>query len=261
MRNKPNWADGAGPRSVKCAKRTQFRPSRPSTALHYSSVPLFHHSNPLPIVRNKANWPSGRRRAGRPTHEEPRGNRAKRSQSARPGRVGRGLGAWDVGQMRKTNPISEGVLSVKCQVLSRASRASSPRSLPTSNFTLGSPNAEFRVWGPLQTSGGTPTAQSETCKTNPIPGRARWDEGRSVQNEPNSSIAAWGLGIQDSLPAGRPLRGAGPGAGCTNKPNWPERIVQNEPNSRRGRVGRGQRGVGRGGKCAKRSQFRKKFQG
>ncbi len=33
-----------------------------------------------PFVRNKANLPPGRCRAGRPTHEEPRGNRAKQSQ-------------------------------------------------------------------------------------------------------------------------------------------------------------------------------------
>jgi hypothetical protein len=40
------------------------------------------------------------------------------------------------GESCKTNPISEEVLSVKCQVLSRASRASSRRSPPASNFTL-----------------------------------------------------------------------------------------------------------------------------
>jgi len=74
------------------------------------------------------------------------------------------------GQMRKTNPIgrtescetkpiSEEVSSVKRQVLRQASGISGPRSLPTSNFTL-------------QTSSGTPTAQSELCKTKPIrPGR------------------------------------------------------------------------------------------
>jgi hypothetical protein len=47
--------------------------------------------------------------------------------------------------------------SLKCEVssLKLEGPASSVRSLPTSNFTL-------------QTSGGTPAAPSETCKTNPI---------------------------------------------------------------------------------------------
>ncbi len=57
--------------------------------------------------------------------------------------------------MRKTNPISEEALSVKCQALSRTRRTGSPLGAPTSNFTL-------------QTFGGTPTAEGESCETNPI---------------------------------------------------------------------------------------------
>ena len=41
----------------------------------------------------------------------------------------------------------EEVSSVKCQVLSQASRASSPRSPATSDSAIGFPNAEFRVLG------------------------------------------------------------------------------------------------------------------
>jgi hypothetical protein len=45
------------------------------------------------------------------------------------------LTAHSIG-LGQTKPISEGVPSVRCQVLSRTRRAGSPRSLPTSNFTL-----------------------------------------------------------------------------------------------------------------------------
>jgi hypothetical protein len=48
------------------------------------------------------------------------------------------------------------VPSVKCQVLSRAGRASSPGSLPTSNFTLHTSDS----------------AEGRSCQTNPIPGYA-----------------------------------------------------------------------------------------
>ena len=71
----------------------------------------------------------------------------------------------------KTNPVSEEVSSVKCQVLSQADRASGPRSLPTSDFTL-------------QTFGGTPPVVSETCKTNPISGRECQTPGESCETNP-----------------------------------------------------------------------------
>ncbi len=42
-----------GLRRAKCAKQTQF----PAAALpHHPTTPLFHHSNPMPMVRNEANF-------------------------------------------------------------------------------------------------------------------------------------------------------------------------------------------------------------
>jgi len=43
MRNEPNLLDRLGPRRAKCAKRTQFRPLRPSRAplFQYSIIPAF----------------------------------------------------------------------------------------------------------------------------------------------------------------------------------------------------------------------------
>jgi hypothetical protein len=54
------------------------------------------------------------------------------------------------GELCETNPISDEASSLKSE-----GPASSPGSLPASGFKL-------------QTFGGTPTAQSETCETNPI---------------------------------------------------------------------------------------------
>ncbi len=59
-------------------------------------------------------------------------------------------------------------------------------------------------------------ARCRLCKTNPICGGARWDEGKRAKQ---SQFFDCGLWIQDSLAAGRPLRAARPGAGCTNEPN------------------------------------------
>jgi hypothetical protein len=63
---------------------------------HYSIIPGFQSSGVGrgAIVRNKANRPPGRCRAGRPTHEEARGNRAKRTQFG--------------GESCEANPISGG---------------------------------------------------------------------------------------------------------------------------------------------------------
>jgi hypothetical protein len=44
-----------------------------------------------------------------------------------------------------------------------------------------------------------------------------------------------GLRIGHRPPAGRSLRAAGPGAGCTNKPNWEARSCETKPNL--GRMG------------------------
>ncbi len=46
---------GRGTR-CKCAKRSQLAVGEPLAEIpHYSSIPSFHHSNPVPVVRNKAN--------------------------------------------------------------------------------------------------------------------------------------------------------------------------------------------------------------
>ena len=97
-------------------------------------------------------------------------------------------------EMRKTKPIWEEVPSLKCQVLSRASRASSPQRPPASNYAL----------------------QTSHC------GGAA---GPIVQNEPNFRRSP-----QFELSSVK-------------------RNVQNEPNSRRCRVGRGHRSEGRGQTC------------
>jgi len=73
--------------------------------------------------------------------------------------------------------------------------------------------------------GGTgPAGQGVTVPRPP-------SRGPIVQNEPNFSIADCGLGTdlrQDTCTAAYRL-GPAP-ASCTNKPNWLEPIVRNEPN-------------------------------
>ncbi len=91
---------------------------------------------------------------------------------------------------------------------------------------------------------GATWPQSETCKTNPIPGPARWNAASgtraNVQNEANSSIADCRNG------AGQPASAFG---GVVRL-----RTVLNKPNSGRCRPGRGSRGVARGVNRAKQSQ-------
>jgi hypothetical protein len=62
----PATPDGTGPQGRgtrgKCAKRTQFPAGRIS---HHSSILSFHHSKPMSIVRNKANFPGSAHRADR----------------------------------------------------------------------------------------------------------------------------------------------------------------------------------------------------
>jgi len=84
-------------------------------------------------------------------------------------------------------PTAEENESFKCEVssLKLEEPASSPRSLPTSDFTL-------------QTSGGTPAARSQSCKTNPIaeeisglncqaPGE--WCETKPMSDPPQAEAA------------------------------------------------------------------------
>ena len=78
----------------------------------------------------------------------------------------------------------------------------------------------------------------QVVQTKPIPGRRQdeaWgarDVGALVQTNPipRLRISHCGLRIQDGLAGGRPLRAAGPGAGCTNKPNSAGPIVRNKAN-------------------------------
>ncbi len=55
MQNEPNLTGRPGPRRTKRAKRTQFRSGPWPRHSHYSCIPPFQHSSPMPIVQNKAN--------------------------------------------------------------------------------------------------------------------------------------------------------------------------------------------------------------
>jgi hypothetical protein len=90
----PAWA-GPGPRWAKDAKRTQFRELAGGWNTHHSTIPSFHHSSPMPIVRNKAN-PGG---AGWDGASGTRGARAKQTQFRRV-RLGAG------GRLRETKPMA-----------------------------------------------------------------------------------------------------------------------------------------------------------
>jgi hypothetical protein len=50
-----------GLRRTECAKQTQFRPGMWPRNLHHSSIPLFHHSSPIPIAPNKLNLARAKR--------------------------------------------------------------------------------------------------------------------------------------------------------------------------------------------------------
>ncbi len=176
-------------------------------------------------------------------------NHAKRTQFAGDPRRDEATGAWDAGQMRKTNPIWPGdkdgreparglVASLWCQLCetrpipSRRRRGRGPIVQNEPNSRRHRVDREDHYQG---------RSWDQLCKTNPIwPGRqrGRGSGGRNAQNEPNSSIADcrfriadWGQTCGGTLPAAcRPgLRQAG----CTNKPNWLEPIVRNRPNPAR----------------------------
>jgi len=89
-------------------------------------------------------------------------------------------------------------------------------------------------------SGGAP--EGEIYKTNPIcPGRlSPWRSDSAKRTQFGAGRQTWG-----------PL----PGSIVQNEPNLAGRNAQNEPNSRWGRARRGLGDGGRGGKCAKRTQF------
>lgn len=66
---------GEAPWGTDCAKQTRFGQSGP----HHSTIPSFHRSNPMPIVRNKANWAGTRKKSGG-TPNLRRADRAKEGQ-------------------------------------------------------------------------------------------------------------------------------------------------------------------------------------
>jgi len=109
---------------VDRAKRTQF----PAAEIpHHSHIPLFQRSNPMPIVRNKANCPLGRCRARTPNPRRaerllcetkpisgrpgPRECPIVRNEANLPRRIGNGRGRPGLGgpagdRLCETNPIS-----------------------------------------------------------------------------------------------------------------------------------------------------------
>jgi hypothetical protein len=122
-------------------------------------------------------------------------------------------------------------------------------------------------------------ARHRPRRHSPCPPCLRGEYSCETKPIPRLRIADWGLRIGNGPAAGRPLQPAASGLhgpvvqtnpigrseSCKTNPissggTRPRRvghgaIVRNEPNSPRSRVGRSTRGVGRGGKRAKRSQF------
>jgi hypothetical protein len=97
----------------------------------------------------------------------------------------------------------EKVLSVKCQVLSRASRAGSLCGSPASNFTLYTSNS----------------AEGRSCKTNPIArsGAPRRCPATPGATRPGGRGARGKCAKRTQFPAGP--GGTGANGCCTNKPN------------------------------------------
>ncbi len=182
-----------------------------------------------PVVRNKANclgggqdWVPRRRKPedvgrGRPTHEEPRGNRAKRSQLAPqarralagPNRAKRtqfgpasGEAEAPEGEMRKTNPISGGTeWDGAWGTWDEGANAQNEPNLPSGavRFTLApakrivqnEPNLPLATWhGHLarefhgrDAHAAAAVAEPKSCKTNPIPSGTGWarPQGRGTR--------------------------------------------------------------------------------
>jgi hypothetical protein len=190
MRNEPNssiadWRQACGGtpaprpaafglRRARRAKQTQFLAAE---IPHYSTVLSFHHSN-----SPGAGWVEAAR-------------------------------TWDGWQTCKTNPISEGLSSLKRQAECEG---------------------QVRKTKPIRRKSGEdaqPTKR-QSCETKPnLGGLGHLADGTCreliVRNEANFGYAAW---------HGHPARGPESWAGC---PCHLRPIMQNEPNSRRCRVGRG----------------------
>ncbi len=159
--------------------------------------------------------------------------------------------------MCKTNPIGHlprwDRRDRSCQT--RRPRQKSPSGVPT------------RVSGPISQIDSVEPDFCRARQTKPIaPERLRRQVpfGKAVMTK---FIGKWPRQNKANFTPMPIRRSAFPGAGrakqsqlptrpiTPNEPNWPEQIMQNEPNSRLRRVGRGLGGRGTQGKCAKRSQF------
>ena len=149
-------------RSFKC-QVSSLKPEGPAASSrhshipHYSNIPLFHYSSPMPFVQNEPNSRHGR--AGRGRRDVGRGANVQNEPNFRRGRAGRGHRAQDAGQLCKTNPISGA--AERDGAKGRRTRA----------------NCAKRTQFPVGPSGTGPQGRgtwSKTCKTNPIwPGRGR----------------------------------------------------------------------------------------
>ena len=103
---------------------------------HYSSIPLFQHSNPMPIMRNKPKLGQDGSSGGQCAEEAIVRNKANLRQRESKDKcfMHKGLGQTGYApRLGKTKPIWGGVSSSKFQVLRRAGPWSG---LHTSHFTL-----------------------------------------------------------------------------------------------------------------------------
>jgi hypothetical protein len=182
MRNKPNLAGRPGPRRAQCAKQTQFGPAgqggrrwdevqmrktNPISPAGPAEPPLgsiLRNKPNLPpsaqgrageIVRNEANWPLAGVRRGRPTHEEPRGDRAKQSQ---------------FGHVARASPacVGAGFARGSESWAGRPCHYSGGQDIPLFRYPIippfqpegdGAKQSQFRRLGRV--------AEGEMCKTNP----------------------------------------------------------------------------------------------
>jgi hypothetical protein len=141
------------------------------------------------------------RRVGQGPRDGDVGQDARNEPNSRRGRVRRGLG--DEGRLCETNPIWAAPAV-------GTAHHSSP--LP---FVQNEPNSRLRRVGEARGTG-----QGAKCAKR----TQSFDCGLRIQGRPA---------------AGRPPVAARSEAGCPNKPNWPDRIMRNEPNSRRRQAARG----------------------
>jgi hypothetical protein len=146
-------------RRANAPNEPNFRPAR------YPTTPLFHHSRPMPVVQTN-----------------PIGARQSRQTNPIAGGAGWGEagGAWDEGQMRKTNPICRGL---PCET----------KPIPAKWWLY--KQTQFRPVGipaiPLLHHSGIP-ARGQSCETKPIWPVGQSPAGRNARNKPNSGPDRFG---------------------------------------------------------------------